>query len=177
MSRIQPKSTEAANGLQIVSLQCRSYDVGMPIPDNITRNHVEAAVADYNAGVPHRFSQSTGYDLLYESRRYPPKAILGLAAKHATGILLVPKAFKSHPERIPCFLTPPTPTPTCHLRRPLITPGLRRWRRSARGAPPTSFAVRCRACSVLCQDKEQRMSVDDVLEEARLLEVLTGSPR
>lgn len=74
----------------------------MPIPDNITREHVEAALTDFRAGVPHRFGPSTGYDLLHSGRRYPPKAILGLAAQHATGATLVPKDF-SGGEESRCF--------------------------------------------------------------------------
>lgn len=37
---------------------CRSYDGGMPIPDNITREHVLAGLADFEAGVPHTFGPS-----------------------------------------------------------------------------------------------------------------------
>lgn len=72
------------------------------IPPGITREHVLAAVADYNAGVQHAFGPSTKYDLVYEGQRLPPKAIVGLAAKHATGHLLTPKDFKGG-EESNCF--------------------------------------------------------------------------
>lgn len=72
------------------------------IPPGITREHVLAAVIDYNAGVQHGFGPSTKYDLLHEGQRLPPKAIVGLAAKHATGHLLTPKDFKGGEEST-CF--------------------------------------------------------------------------
>lgn len=74
----------------------------MAIPDNITSAHVLAAIVDYEAGVAHGFGPSTGYDLLTDGKRYPPKAILGLAARHATGRALVPRDF-SGGEESKCF--------------------------------------------------------------------------
>ena len=56
------------------------------IPTGITAEHVRLAVQDFDAkAVEHRFADSTRYDLLIEGRRYPPKAILGLAARYVTG--------------------------------------------------------------------------------------------
>lgn len=65
----------------------------MAIPDNLTREHVLAAVADYDAGAPHGFGPSLRYDLICDEKRYPPKAILGLAARHAVGVTLSPSDF------------------------------------------------------------------------------------
>jgi len=43
------------------------------------------AIAEIDAqGVPIG-AESTGYDLLYAAKRYPPKLVLSLAAKHANG--------------------------------------------------------------------------------------------
>src|ERR1035441_1005756 len=56
------------------------------IPTGITADHIRLALKDLDEGqVSHRFADSTGYDLLYEGRRYPPKAALGLAARHLPG--------------------------------------------------------------------------------------------
>ena len=56
------------------------------IPDGITKKHVEAAIRDLRDGRKHLFADSTKYDLLDNGgRRYPPKAVLGLAANPATG--------------------------------------------------------------------------------------------
>lgn len=64
------------------------------IPDGITRAHVIAAIEDLDHGVTTDFSESTGYDLIHEGRRYPPKAVLGLAAYHAAAVRIGPYDFK-----------------------------------------------------------------------------------
>lgn len=64
------------------------------IPAGITAEHVRMAVRDFDARVvEHRFADSTRYDLLVEGRRYPPKAIVGLAARYVTGQPLTPEDF------------------------------------------------------------------------------------
>ena len=50
------------------------------IPDDITREDVLAGIDAYVNGADHDFADSIAYDLLHEGKRYPPKAILGLAA-------------------------------------------------------------------------------------------------
>jgi hypothetical protein len=56
------------------------------IPKGITADHIRLALKDLDEGqVSHRFGESTGYDMLFEGRRYPPKAIVGLAARHLPG--------------------------------------------------------------------------------------------
>lgn len=64
------------------------------IPSGIRESHVVRAISDYESGEPHDFAESTGYDLLYRGRRYPPKAILGLAAFYVIGHSLKPSDFK-----------------------------------------------------------------------------------
>lgn len=72
------------------------------IPESITAEHVLAAIEDFMAGVHHDFADSTKYDLVVDGQRYPPKAILGLAAKRAAGKLLKPGDF-SGGEDSKCF--------------------------------------------------------------------------
>jgi len=43
------------------------------LPDGIGRTHILLAIQDLNHGIMHRFAESTGYDVLFEGRRYPPK--------------------------------------------------------------------------------------------------------
>src|SRR5262245_9191954 len=62
----------------------------MAVPRNITREHIEAALDMLDQGVQHGFGQSTGWDLAVRSRHYAPKAVVGLAAKLATGVELGP---------------------------------------------------------------------------------------
>ncbi len=57
----------------------------MGIPAGIRRDDVLRAIADLDGGLEHGFGDSTGYDLLYEGRKYPPKAVVGLAAKRVLG--------------------------------------------------------------------------------------------
>jgi hypothetical protein len=59
--------------------------------DDVTRNHVVRAIQEYDRLGPeaffaaHGFAPTTTYDLVWDERRYPPKAILGTAYELATG--------------------------------------------------------------------------------------------
>jgi 5-methylcytosine-specific restriction protein A len=64
------------------------------IPEGIRRDHILAAIHDLDAGVHHTFGDSTRYDLLYEGQRYPPKAVIGLAAGRILDTPLGPYDFK-----------------------------------------------------------------------------------
>ena len=57
----------------------------------VTRDDVLRAIEDYDRLGPeqffskHGFAPTTTYELAWEGRRYPPKAILGTAYEFATG--------------------------------------------------------------------------------------------
>ena len=59
--------------------------------DRVTRAHVLRALKEYDRLGPerfflkHGFAPTTTYELAWEERRYPPKAILGTAYEFATG--------------------------------------------------------------------------------------------
>jgi len=59
--------------------------------ERVTRDDVLRAIKDYNRLGPecffskHGFAPTTTYELAWEKRRYPPKAILGTAYEFATG--------------------------------------------------------------------------------------------
>jgi len=59
--------------------------------DQVTRDDVSRAIQEYNRLGPeaffsaHGFGPTTTYDLVWDERRYPPKAILGTAYEFATG--------------------------------------------------------------------------------------------
>ncbi len=59
--------------------------------DDVTRDHVLRSIQDYDRlGADgffsaHGFAPTTTYDLVWDGRRYPPKAILGTAYEFATG--------------------------------------------------------------------------------------------
>ena len=59
--------------------------------DRVTREEVLRAIGEYDRLGPegffaeHGFGPTTTYDLLWDERRYPPKAILGTAYEFATG--------------------------------------------------------------------------------------------
>ena len=59
----------------------------------ITREDIEEAIAALDRGEAHAFGPSTFYDLLISGRRYPPKAVVGLAARRALGRALRPDEF------------------------------------------------------------------------------------
>ena len=63
------------------------------IPEGITREHIIDAIRALDAGVEHPFGESTGYDVLFEGRRYPPKAVVGVAARHIANTQLRPRDF------------------------------------------------------------------------------------
>ncbi len=74
-----------------------------PIPEGISREDVLSAIGDLKAGaVVHQFHESERYDLVHEGERFPPKAVLGLAARRVAGRLLVPGDF-SGGEDSRCF--------------------------------------------------------------------------
>jgi hypothetical protein len=58
---------------------------------NVKRDDVVRAIREYDRLGPegffsaHGFAPTTTYDLVWEERRYPPKAILGTAYELATG--------------------------------------------------------------------------------------------
>jgi hypothetical protein len=59
--------------------------------DQVTRAEVLRAIEEYDRLAPDRFfseygfAPTTTYELIWEERRYPPKAILGTAYEFATG--------------------------------------------------------------------------------------------
>jgi hypothetical protein len=63
----------------------------MVVWDSVTRDAVLRAMGDYDRlgaeafFAEHGFAPTTTYDLVWEKRRYPPKAILGTAYEFATG--------------------------------------------------------------------------------------------
>jgi hypothetical protein len=63
-------------------------DAGGQIRDQITRQDILDAIAALDRNEPHPFGPSTSYDLLEGGRRYPPKAVVGFAARRALGRLL-----------------------------------------------------------------------------------------
>jgi hypothetical protein len=59
--------------------------------DQVTPDHVLRALKEYDRLGPagffsaHGFAPTTTYDLIWDERSYPPKAILGTAYEFATG--------------------------------------------------------------------------------------------
>lgn len=64
------------------------------IPDGIEARHLIGAIRRIASGAPNAFAESTGYDVLFEGQRYPPKAVVGVAAGLLTGTELGPYDFK-----------------------------------------------------------------------------------
>jgi hypothetical protein len=68
--------------------------------DHVTPAEVLRAIQEYDRLGPaeffaeHGFGPTTTYDLIWEERRYPPKAILGTSYEFATGQRLAPSAFE-----------------------------------------------------------------------------------
>ena len=68
--------------------------------DGVTRADVVHALQEYDRLGPegffseHGFAPAATYELVWDERRYPPKAILGAAYEFATGQRLAPSEFE-----------------------------------------------------------------------------------
>ena len=68
--------------------------------DRVSHNDVVRAIKEYDRlgaqqfFATHGFAATLTYDLVWEERRYPPKAILGTAYELATGQRLSPSDFE-----------------------------------------------------------------------------------
>jgi hypothetical protein len=61
----------------------------------VERSHVEKALADLDSGEsPAGFRDSTTYDVIHQGRPYPPKQLIALALKHATGKVVTGDDFR-----------------------------------------------------------------------------------
>jgi hypothetical protein len=69
-----------------------------PIPIGLNREQVIRAIADLDSGVSHSFGEPTGYELVFENKRYAPKAVVGLACKYLIGRVLEPNEFSGGEE-------------------------------------------------------------------------------
>lgn len=67
----------------------------MPIPDGITTEHVLKALQKLDQGVTHPFKNSVVYALEQGGKRYPPKAVVSLAAAEISGTPLHPKDLRA----------------------------------------------------------------------------------
>jgi len=63
------------------------------VPSGITREHVLKTLSDLDAGIDHPFGTPTGYELVYNEKRYAPKAVIGLACRYSIGRVLQPDEF------------------------------------------------------------------------------------
>jgi hypothetical protein len=67
--------------------------VPQSIPPGLKHEHVQKALADLDAGIDHPFGPPTGYEVVHEGKRYPPKAVVGLACRYSLGRVLLPEEF------------------------------------------------------------------------------------
>jgi putative restriction endonuclease len=86
-------SREDAERLNTLLFPTASQNHSDGIPDGITREDVLGAIRRLDAGVEHGFGPSLKYDLVFEGHRYPPKAVVGLAAQRLAGRVLNPGDF------------------------------------------------------------------------------------
>lgn len=54
--------------------------------DTVKREHILKGIKDFEEkGYPNGFDPSSTYDVIFEDKRYPPKAIMAYANYHAEG--------------------------------------------------------------------------------------------
>ncbi|MGH8258799.1 MAG: hypothetical protein ACREUG_03815, partial [Steroidobacteraceae bacterium] len=68
------------------------------IPDGISREHIEQALRNLASGVAHEFGGSRRWDVIFEGRRFAPKAVLGRAAEILAGRVFKPGDFQGGEE-------------------------------------------------------------------------------
>src|SRR6266849_903061 len=61
----------------------------------LTKKDILTAIAEFDSGVPHNFGQPIRYELVFGGKRYPPKAIVGLALSRARGKAVGPDDFSA----------------------------------------------------------------------------------
>ncbi len=63
------------------------------IPPEFRRVHVLMALDAIDKGGTPRRREATGFEVLHDGKSYPPKYVISLAAKYATGTELEPSLF------------------------------------------------------------------------------------
>jgi hypothetical protein len=76
----------------------RSRIINKDLREQIARKDIEEAIAALERGEPNAFGPSTFYDLLVDGKRYPPKAVVGIAARRVFGRALRPDEFSGGEE-------------------------------------------------------------------------------
>lgn len=64
------------------------------LPDNIDREYIVLAIEKFEDGYYNSYKDSTGYDILYNGKRYAPKIIIAIAAELQTKEIYVPTNFR-----------------------------------------------------------------------------------
>lgn len=137
------------------------------LPDGITREDVLQAIRDIDAGVGHGFAESTVYDVVFEGRRYPPKAVLGLAARRIVRRALGPYDFKGGegskcfrilrdlrfyivPKSVATIYPDEASVETSHIEGAVQTVRVNRYERDAmaRQVCIDHYGARCTVCSI-----------------------------
>ncbi len=63
------------------------------LPDHLSRECIIEAIRAYDEGIAHQFKDARLYEVEFEGRRYPSKAIVGIAATMATKTEFTPADF------------------------------------------------------------------------------------
>src|SRR5262249_37737352 len=85
-------------GCQALARNGRGGAMDEGLRAQITREDIQEAIAALEQGESHPFGPSTFYDVLEDGRRYPPKAVVGLAARRVLGRTLRPDEFSGGEE-------------------------------------------------------------------------------
>jgi copper chaperone CopZ len=91
------------------------------IPKNLSREHVLRAIKEIDKIEIPRGRRATKFTLMYKGREYPPKYVVGLASKYASGAELSPKEFSGGAEVNSCLLRLGFKVVGSGLRRPVKT--------------------------------------------------------
>lgn len=63
------------------------------LPNRLPRKYIIKAIRAYDDGFPHLFKEARSYEVVFNGRRYPSKAIVGIAATLMTGKTFTPQDF------------------------------------------------------------------------------------
>jgi hypothetical protein len=65
------------------------------LTEGLTADNILSAIADIDRGLAHPFGPPIRYELMHGGKGYPPKAVVGLAVKHASGRIVGPEDFSA----------------------------------------------------------------------------------
>jgi hypothetical protein len=122
------------------------------IPSDIKREHILGALAEIDRTGVLAGRQSKKFAILHDGKKYPPKYVLSLAAKQATGVDLPPRFFAGGNEANHFLMERGFRVVALDENGPALNapmkPPRERTARTGRATPASSHNERCADCKI-----------------------------